>query len=91
MNRSFTISLLAGLTFAATLTSAHAEESAQQCNAQRAQDFIGVYLTQAVREQARVEARAARVIVNPVTQEFDPRRLRIITDLDLKITRISCG
>lgn len=91
MNRSFTISLLAGLTFTATLTSAHAEESSQQCNARRAQDFIGVYLTQAVREQARVEARAARVIVNPVTQEFDPRRLQIITDLDLKITRISCG
>jgi hypothetical protein len=90
MSRLFTAGLLAGLTIALTLMQAHAGDL-KRCNAQRASYLIGEYLTRTVLEQVREETRAAKVIVNPVTQEFDPDRLRIITDLNLKITGMSCG
>jgi hypothetical protein len=90
MNRLFTTGLLVGLTIAMTQMQAHAAES-KQCYAHRASYLVGEYLTRTVLEQARAQARAAKVIVNPVTQEFEPDRLKIITDLDLKITGMSCG
>ena len=90
MNRFFITGLLAGITLALPMMSAHAGDS-KQCNAQRAGYLIGEYLTRTVLEQARLEARAARVTVNPVSQDFEPDRLKIITDVNLKITGMSCG
>lgn len=91
MSKPFITRLVAGLTFAATLTSAHADESSQRCNALRAKDFIGEYLTATIREQARVDARATKVVVNTTNQQFEVNRLRIITDIHLKITHLFCG
>ncbi|WP_392892638.1 peptidase inhibitor [Pseudomonas migulae] len=90
MKKFFPRGLLTGLTLAATLTTAHGDESSQQCNAQWTADFIGQYLTRAIKEQARVEARAAKVVVNLLNQEFEPNRLRIVTE-GYKIIRIYCG
>ncbi|MVV47903.1 peptidase inhibitor [Pseudomonas sp. PB120] len=91
MNRISTTALLATLTFAVTLLPAHAEGPAPQCYAQRADFLIGKRLTREVREQARVAARANTVTVNSLSQDFDPDRLRIITDFDEVITRMYCG
>nr|WP_180202148.1 peptidase inhibitor [Pseudomonas sp. SbOxS1]NYU01484.1 peptidase inhibitor [Pseudomonas sp. SbOxS1] len=91
MNRISTTTLLATLIFTATLMPAYAEEPAPRCYAQRADFLIGKHLTREVREQARVAARASTVTVNSLSQEFDPERLRIITDFDEVITRMYCG
>ena len=84
MRKFFTRRLLTGLTLAATLTTAHADESSQRCNAQRTEVFIGKYLTLAIKEQARVEARAAKVVVNLLDQQFETNRLQIVTDWQKK-------
>lgn len=92
MSTLFTASLLAGFTFAATLTSAQADASSQQCNTRWSQqDLVGQYLTQQNKEKARVDSRAASVVVNRNTPEFEPTRLRIFTDNDGKVIRIYCG
>jgi hypothetical protein len=90
MNRFFTAGLLSALTLALTLMQAHAGER-KQCNAQLASYLIGEHLTRELKERVRVEARATRVVVNPIPQEFEPNRLRIITDESLRITGMSCG
>ena len=92
MSTLFTASLLAGFTLAATLTSAQADASPQQCNTRWAQeDLIGQYLTQQNKEKARVDSRAASVVVNRNTPEFEPTRLRIFTDINGMVIRMYCG
>jgi hypothetical protein len=92
MGTLFTASLLAGCTFAATLTSAQANASSQQCNTRWSQqDLVGQYLTQQNKEKARVDSRAASVVVNRNTPEFEPTRLRIFTDNDGMVIRMYCG
>jgi len=88
--RNLAITVLVANCFAVNLTPARADESSQQCNANRARHFIGAYLTQSVKTQARIAAGAVRVVVNPVPQDFEPNRLRITTDLNLVITRLEC-
>ena len=92
MNTLFTTSLLAGLAFAATMNSAQAQTSSQQCNTRWSQeDLVGQYLTRQNREKARVDSRAASVVVNRDTPEFEPTRLRIFTDINGKVIRMYCG
>lgn len=92
MSTLFPRSLLAGLVFPFTLTSAQAEKPSQQCNTRWAQeDLIGQYLTRQNKEKARVDSRAASVVVNRNTPEFEPTRLRIFTDLNGMVIRMYCG
>ncbi|MBV4485941.1 peptidase inhibitor [Pseudomonas sp. SWRI153] len=91
MIQFFKISILASFLLLASFTSAQAEPSSQQCNTRWAQDFIGKYLTLAVKEEARKTARAITVVVNSLDRQHQNNRLRIQTDLDLKITHLDCG
>lgn len=59
------------------------------------QHFVGRTATPEVLEQARQLSNAERArILRPddiVTLEYDPRRLNINTDANMKIERVSCG
>ena len=89
MIQLFKTSVLAGFVLLAPLTVQ--ADSQQRCNTRWAQDFIGKYLTQALKEQARQQARAATVVVNSIDPQHENNRLRIKTDLDMKITQMDCG
>ncbi len=91
MIQLFKTSVLASFLLLATLTSVQADTSLQQCSTRWAQDLIGKHLTRAIKEQARKQARAATVVVNSLDRQYENNRLRIQTDLDLKITHIYCG
>ncbi|MHA6476735.1 I78 family peptidase inhibitor [Stutzerimonas sp. KH-1] len=65
------------------------------CNSDAAQHFVGRTATPEALEQARQLSNAERArILRPddiVTLEYDPRRLNINTDANMKIERVSCG
>lgn len=65
------------------------------CNSDAAQHFVGRTATPEVLEQARQLSNAERArILRPddiVTLEYNPRRLNINTDANMKIERVSCG
>ncbi|MBV4521621.1 peptidase inhibitor [Pseudomonas sp. SWRI74] len=91
MRKLFIICLLASLAFSASLLPAHADASSKQCDIRYAKDLIGQRLTLAIKEQARAEANAIKVVVNRHTPEFEPDRLRIFTDWDNVISDMYCG
>ncbi|MBV6824791.1 I78 family peptidase inhibitor [Pseudomonas sp. PD9R] len=91
MNTFLTSGLLAGLSFATLVMPAHADVTPRQCDIRYAKHLIGQPLSLAVKEQARTEANAARVVVNRHTPEFEPNRLRIFTDWDNAISNMYCG
>ena len=65
------------------------------CNSDAVQHFVGRTATPEVLVQARQLSNAERArILRPddiVTLEYDPRRLNINTDANMKIERVSCG
>lgn len=67
----------------------------EHCNSDAVQHFVGRTATPEVLEQARQLSNAERArILRPddiVTLEYDPRRLNINTDANMKIERVSCG
>jgi hypothetical protein len=94
MSNFLTTGLLTGLILTVTLTSAHADEPeqpAQRCDSRKVSYLIGEYLTQSTRTQALNESRATGITVSKRDLDPDPNRLRIRTDMDMKITDIYCG
>lgn len=65
------------------------------CNSDAVQHLVGRTATPEVLEQARQLSNADRArILRPddiVTLEYNPRRLNINTDANMKIERVSCG
>nr|WP_157720813.1 hypothetical protein [Pseudomonas sp. Z003-0.4C(8344-21)] len=85
------ISILAGVLMLAIQTSAQADPPPQRCDTRWTQEFIGRFLTLAVKEQVRKQARATTAVVNSLDRQHQNNRLRIQTDPDLKITHLACG
>ncbi|WP_426156266.1 peptidase inhibitor [Pseudomonas sp. TSRC2-2] len=83
--------ILTGVLLLAAQASAQGEPAPQRCNTRWAQEFIGQFLTFAVKEEVRKQARATSVVVNSLDRQHQNNRLRIQTDLDLKITHLDCG
>ncbi len=97
MSNFLTTGLLTGLILVVTLTSAHADEPeqpAQRCDYRRVTYLIGEYLTQSVHSQVFKESRATSIAVSHRNLDYldpDANRLRIRTDLNMKITDMYCG